>query len=87
MVLTSGGSNHNPTKLIGSEKMHRLIKACENEFDYIIIDTPPVLLVSDALALASFVDGVSLICRHQTSYVNDIARALDAIKFAKANIE
>ncbi len=57
MVIPSGGRCYNPTKLIGSEKMQRLIKACENEFDYVIIDTPPVNIVSDAVLLNGIVDG------------------------------
>ena len=57
-----------------------------NKYDYIIIDTPPVLLLSDALALATVTDGTVVVCRHQVSYISDIERALDTLSFAKANV-
>ena len=72
---------------VGREYILReALSQVEDEYDYIIIDTPPVLLISDALALTSSVDGVSVVCRHQSSYVSDVSRALSALKFAKANI-
>jgi Mrp family chromosome partitioning ATPase len=66
--------------------MKKLITALKQEYDYVIIDTPPVLVVSDAVALASEVDGTVLICRHQKSYVADIAKTLNTLSFAKANV-
>ena len=64
----------------------RLLEPIKNEYDYIIIDTPPVLLLSDALALSPAVDGAVLVCRHQVSYISDIERALDTLKFSKVNV-
>jgi Mrp family chromosome partitioning ATPase len=69
-----------------SDEMKKLIEDLRKEYDYIIIDTPPILLISDALALAPFTDGVALVCRHQVSYVSDISRALNSLNFAKANV-
>ena len=66
--------------------MRSLIEDLRKEYDYIIIDTPPILLISDALALAPFTDGVALVCRHQVSYVSDISRALNSLNFAHANV-
>jgi len=66
--------------------MKKFLEELRKEYDYIIIDTPPVLLISDALALAPITDGVALVTRHQVSYVSDIARALNTLTFAKANI-
>ena len=63
-----------------------LLDQLREEYDYIIIDTPPVLLLSDALALSAAVDGAVLVCRHQVSYISDIERALDVLKFSKVNV-
>ena len=52
----------------------------------VIIDTPPILLISDALALTPVTDGTVLVCRHNVSYVSDISHALSSLEFAKANI-
>ena len=55
-------------------------------YDYVIIDTPPILVISDALALTPIVDGAVLVCRHEASYVSDISRAINTLRFSKANI-
>jgi Mrp family chromosome partitioning ATPase len=66
--------------------MKELIAELRTKYDYVIIDTPPVLLISDALALVPATDGTVLVCRHNVSYISDISRALNALEFAKANI-
>ncbi len=84
--ITCGTSSPRPYELLESEEMKKLITALKQEYDYVIIDTPPVLVVSDAVALAAEVDGTVLICRHQKSYVADIAKTLNTLSFAKANV-
>ena len=84
--ITCGTHSPKPYELLESEEMKNFLEELRKEYDYIIIDTPPVLLISDALALAPATDGVALVCRHQVSYVSDISRALNALSFAKANI-
>lgn len=84
--ITCGTHSPRPYELLESEEMKNLIDKLRQRFDYVIIDTPPVLLVSDALALAPFTDGAVLVCRHQVSYISDIERALKTLKFAKTNV-
>jgi capsular exopolysaccharide synthesis family protein len=84
--ITCGTHSPKPYELLESDEMKNLLDELRKEYDYIIIDTPPVLLISDALALAPFTDGVALVCRHQVSYVSDISRALNTLSFAKANV-
>lgn len=84
--ITCGTHSPKPYELLESEEMKKLLDALRKNYDYVIIDTPPVLLLSDALALAPVTDGTVLVCRHQVSYVNDISRALTTLQFAKANI-
>ncbi len=84
--ITCGTHSPRPYELLESEEMKKLVEELRKRYDYIIIDTPPVLLISDALALASVTDGAAVVCRYQVSYVSDIARAIDQLKFAKANI-
>jgi capsular exopolysaccharide synthesis family protein len=62
-VLTSGTIPPMPAELLGSERFARLIKLLREQFDYILIDAPPVLLVTDPLLLAMSVDGVVLVVR------------------------
>ncbi len=84
--ITCGTHSPRPYELLESQEMANLLTELRKKYDYIIIDTPPVLLLSDALALAPIVDGCVLICRHQVSYISDIAKALETLKFAKMNI-
>ena len=60
-LINSGPIPPNPTELLGSQKMKYLIDALKKYFDYILIDTPPILAVSDALVLAPIMDGIILI--------------------------
>ncbi len=84
--ITCGTHSPRPYELLESEEMVALLDQLREEYDYIIIDTPPVLLLSDALALSPAVDGSVLVCRHQVSYISDIERALDILKFSKVNV-
>ncbi len=84
--ITCGTHSPKPYELLESNEMKELLKELRSRYDYVIIDTPPVLLISDALALATETDGTVLVCRHQVSYVSDVSRALSTLEFAKANV-
>ena len=61
MVLTAGLNPPNPAELIGSERMKRLIEEVSGQFDVVIFDTPPIIVVTDAAIIAQQVDGVILV--------------------------
>ena len=84
--ITCGTHSPKPYELLESNEMKALIAELRTRYDYVIIDTPPVLLISDALALTPITDGTVLVCRHNVSYVSDISRALNTLEFAKANV-
>lgn len=67
VVLTSGKMPPNPSELLGSTKMQELIESLEEWADWVIMDTPPLLAVSDAAAVARWADGVLLISRSGVS--------------------
>ena len=60
-IISSGPLPSNPTELLGGVQMERLIKRQREDYDYVIIDGPPVLLVSDAKVLTKIVDGTILV--------------------------
>lgn len=60
-VLTSGPIPPNPSELLGSEQMRRLVVALETTFTHIIIDSPPVASFTDGVLLSSLADGVLLV--------------------------
>jgi len=63
--ITSGPVPPNPAELILSKKMEELIKELSERYDYVLIDTPPIGLVSDALLLRNFVDNILIVVRHK----------------------
>ncbi len=84
--ITCGTHSPKPYELLESKEMKELLDALKKEYDYVLIDTPPLLLVSDALALSKEVDGAILVARQQISYVSDIARTLNTLNFSKTNV-
>ena len=84
--ISCGTHSPKPYELLESEKMTLLLEELRTKFDYVVIDTPPVLVVSDAMAVAPKTDGTVLICRHNLSYVSDMQRSLATLDFAKANV-
>ncbi|MBC2316174.1 CpsD/CapB family tyrosine-protein kinase [Listeria booriae] len=63
MVLTSGTMVPNPNELLASKKMEQLIQQFTEQYDQIIIDTPPILASSDALVLTPYVEGAIVVLR------------------------
>lgn len=84
--ITCGSHSPRPYELLESNVTKNLLSELKKQYDYIIIDTPPVLLLSDALALIPETDGTVVVCRHRSSHVNDIAKTLNVLNFAKANV-
>ncbi|MBQ8308571.1 MAG: CpsD/CapB family tyrosine-protein kinase [Clostridia bacterium] len=84
--ITCGTHSPRPYELFESDAMKSLLSELKKQYDYIVIDTPPVLLLSDALALIPETDGTVVVCRHMVSHVGDIAKTLDTLSFAKANV-
>jgi capsular exopolysaccharide synthesis family protein len=64
-VIPCGVIPPNPTELLGSPRMELLIKALGESYDYVIIDTAPVSIVTDAAVLSQFADGVLFVVRQK----------------------
>jgi len=63
-VLTAGHRPPNPAEMLSSKKMSALLEALNAKYDRIILDTPPVLVVTDALTLSKQVDAIILVVRY-----------------------
>lgn len=79
-VILSGKETSNPIGLINSPKMNALLDKLAEKYDYIIIDTPPVNIVTDALLMLDKVNGYVLSSRANYSNINNLNSAIDAIK-------
>ena len=60
-VLTGGPIPPNPAELLGSKRMKKLIEEVSEQYDVVLIDTPPIIAVTDAAIIAQEVDGVILV--------------------------
>lgn len=81
-VLTSGHQAPNPSELLGSVKYEVLINELKEKYAYIIVDTPPVNVVSDALIVAPKSDGVVLVVRDKFTMSDALKKAIEAFEFA-----
>ncbi|KDR94601.1 capsular exopolysaccharide family [Peptoclostridium litorale DSM 5388] len=79
-IMTAGNSVQNPAELLQSERIRELIRKIENDYDYIIVDTPPATAVTDASIVSTFSDAAVIVC---SSGIVDI----DELKRAKAQLE
>lgn len=85
-VLTSGAIPPNPSELIASSRFSELIKAAKEEYDYVIMDTPPLGVVADTLLLKDYVGGYVFVVREKVTTHGDIERALQNIKIADTRV-
>lgn len=84
--LSAGLFAPNPAEMLASERMASLIASLEKDFDYIIFDTPPINIVSDALPLIKLSDGVVLIVRSKFTVYSEFEKALDSVEFIGARL-
>ena len=85
-VIFGGTISPNPAEITASEGMVNLIRDMKKNYDYIILDTPPVNVVSDALSLLPLTDGVVLVVRPKLADRKEVQRAVDQITFVGGKI-
>lgn len=85
-VLTSGIIPPNPSELLASSSFDKLISSLRLAYDYIIIDTPPAGMVSDALLVAPKTEGILLVVKEKATSHNDFERLLDNLKLADIKV-
>ena len=85
-VLPAGAVPPNPSEIVGSQRMSRLLEDLRSRFDMIVIDTPPLLPVTDASIIATRVDGTLLIARHGKTRRAEIHRAVEALEAVDSRI-
>lgn len=85
-VVTSGPIPPNPSEMLASENMKQLLSELGNYYDYIMIDTPPVNVVTDALTLTDSIAGVVMVAMSGASTYDAYQHALEAVDFAKGSV-
>ena len=78
-VLPAGSTPTYPAELLGTERMRALAREWTNNYDYVLIDSPPVLAVTDALILGRLADTTLLVARHAQSTQKSVERAYEIL--------
>ena len=85
-ILTGGKIPPNPSEMLESKIMENFIEEMKNYYDYIIIDTAPINIVTDAKNLAAVADGVVLVVKARSTKRNDIIQSIESINKVNGKI-
>lgn len=85
-ILPSGDLPPNPSELLGSKRMESVLNALSERFDYIIVDLPPVNLVSDALAISQFITGMIVVIREDYTEKKELENCFRQLKLSNVNV-
>jgi polysaccharide biosynthesis transport protein len=85
-AITSGHIPPNPAELIGSPRMEQGLSSLAEDFDYVVIDTPPILSVTDSRIIAAMVDGVLLVIKSGETPREAVRRATRSLEDINAHI-
>lgn len=85
-VLTSGVKVPNPSELISSEIFEKFINELKELYDFIIIDCPPIMLVSDAIPIGNVVDGTIFVCSSKLTGRKDARASIEILQKNNVNI-
>jgi capsular exopolysaccharide synthesis family protein len=85
-VLASGPIPPNPAELLGSKSMAQLLQSLKKTFEIIIIDTPPLLPVTDGAIISAEADGAILVVRHGKTKRQQVSRAIASLEAVDARL-
>lgn len=85
-IITAGDIPPNPSELLGSNRMARLMEELCQEYDYILVDLPPVTVVSDAVAMSKVLSGVVLVVRNGVAEQKLLAETLRQLNLVNVRI-
>jgi receptor protein-tyrosine kinase len=85
-VLAAGATPPNPSELLGSHAAKRTLEELRSRFDFVIVDSPPLLAVTDAAVLATNADGALVMTRFGETKREQLAHAVRSLRDAGANV-
>ena len=85
-ILPSGDIPPNPSELLGSRRMAKLLESFREKFDYIVIDLPPVNIVSDALSISNLISGMIVVIREDYTEKKELERCFRQLKLSNVNV-
>ncbi|WP_162243183.1 MULTISPECIES: polysaccharide biosynthesis tyrosine autokinase [unclassified Leifsonia] len=85
-VLASGVIPHNPGQLLGSSAMAALLAEVSKTYDFVVIDTPPLLAATDTLGLAHATDGAIVVVKYKSTRRQQLAEAVGSMRTVNARL-
>ncbi len=85
-IMPSGALPPNPSELLGSARMKNILKSFSESFDCIILDLPPVNLVSDALAVSKYISGMVVVIRADYSEKRELENCFRQLRLSDVNV-
>jgi len=85
-VICAGTLSPNPAEIVASEELAALLEQLKADYDFIILDTPPVNVVSDALTVIPYVDGVVMVARPNYTARKELQNAIGKINMVGGKI-
>jgi capsular exopolysaccharide synthesis family protein len=85
-LMSAGPTPPLPSELLGSRQMEELFGTLRQQYDFIILDTPPVLAVTDALVISRFTDAIILVVRYGMVQRHVAQRSIDLLERAGAHV-
>lgn len=85
-VLLCGPVPPNPSEMLSSKSMKSLMEQVRNDYDMVIVDTPPVGIVTDAQILSTLVDGVILVVASEKAKIESVRKAKELLQNVNSNI-
>lgn len=85
-VITAGTIPPNPAELLNSNPMKVTIDTMRDYFDYVIVDLPPIMAVSDALVVSKYLDGIVLVVRQNICDKKSLSETIRQLRFSQAKL-
>ncbi|MCB2211525.1 polysaccharide biosynthesis tyrosine autokinase [bacterium] len=79
-IIPAGSSQHNPSELLGSQRMSAVLGELRSQYDYVLLDSPPVLPAVDSRLLGTLADGLVLIAHAERTKIRNFENALNLIR-------
>jgi capsular exopolysaccharide synthesis family protein len=85
-IIASGRFPPNPAELLGSTRMQEILHDAKARFDVVLLDSPPLLAVTDAAVMSTMVDGVVLVIRTERTKRDAVRRALGHLRSVRGRL-
>ncbi|MBE6682873.1 MAG: CpsD/CapB family tyrosine-protein kinase [Ruminococcaceae bacterium] len=85
-IMPAGDLPPNPSELLSSHRMELVLQTLSESFDYIIVDLPPVNIVSDALAISKYIDGMVVVIREEYTEKKELEHCMRQLTLSNVKV-